>query len=476
MTRRKRLLAVGIVLVSMAVVDHWAPGRTVWMTRTHAQGTIACTQSVIEAAEAALYNNGAGPGGTINIGAGTCDWNSMWVYPNTTLQGGVGGTTTITSTGGSAFGLGWLGQDNQRVTGFTFNCQQSYTHGGKNWRLDHNIWNACSPDPTQIQRNMVFNMVGDPTHLLQGLFDHNTLNNVSPIAYGYPSDGPSSPSEWNTFAAEGTAPLDLGGPTAVYVEDNTFNFTRFLNAIDCEIMGAYVFRHNFVDGVYPEAHSARAYTRGCKKWEVYNNDYVATVVQPSFLGFFRGGSGVVFNERYVGVNVSNIVFDNVRSYETLRGNGNLGDTDSAPHAMCWGNTGANAGVSSPFDGNTDADGYPCLDQIGRGHDTTPQVNPYPPYGPTQTQIDSVYVWNNVKYATIADRNANVNGTVQGVTINQAWAGGDCPRCGRIIQANRDYYVNVGAKPGYTPYTYPHPLQNATSSGLPRPATGVIVTP
>jgi hypothetical protein len=436
-----------------------------------AQGAIACTQSVVTAAQVALYN--AGQTGTVNIGPGTCDWSDMWVYPNVTLQGGVGGTTTINSLSGHAFGMGWLGQNNERVTGFTFNCQQSRVHGGVDWRVDHNIFNAC-PVMDQIQRPFMVDMNGDPTHNSQGLIDHNTFNNVSPEVDGYECDGSSCTTDFNTAAPALSAPIGLGTVNATYLEDNTYNFSRFLNAIDCEFAGMYVFRHNTVDGVYPEAHTARAWARGCRKWEVYENTFLATVVQPAWLGLFRGGTGVVFNNRWIGVSVSTISIDNLRSYDTMRGNGNLGDTDSAPHAMCWGNLGANLGINSPFDGNTDADGYPCIDQIGRGRDTSPQTYPYPPY--QVQELLPAYFWNNVKYATQADSNGNVNGVVQGVIINQGWAGGDCPRCTRVIQANRDYYVNVGAKPGYVPYTYPHPLQHATSSGLPRPATGVTVTP
>jgi hypothetical protein len=32
----------------------------------------------------------------------------------------------------------------------------------------------------------------------------------------------------------------------------------------------------------------------------------------------------------------------------------------------------------------------------------------------------------------------------------------------LIQENRDYFVNKGPKPGYTPYAYPHPLRGGTS--------------
>ena len=42
----------------------------------------------------------------------------------------------------------------------------------------------------------------------------------------------------------------------------------------------------------------------------------------------------------------------------------------------------------------------------------------------------------------------------------------------MIQENRDYFVNKGPKPGYSPYLYPHPLR---SGGASTPATPAAPT-
>ncbi|HEY7292615.1 MAG TPA: hypothetical protein VH583_22450 [Vicinamibacterales bacterium] len=60
-------------------------------------------------------------------------------------------------------------------------------------------------------------------------------------------------------------------------------------------------------------------------------------------------------------------------------------------------------------------GYPALYQVGRGKN---QV------------LDPAYVWNNDSLMSVASGSSNV-------------------------QVNRDFYLTQ--KPGYTPYTYPHPL-------------------
>ena len=54
-----------------------------------------------------------------------------------------------------------------------------------------------------------------------------------------------------------------------------------------------------------------------------------------------------------------------------------------PSALCDG--------KSPWDGNQDATGWPCLDQIGRGGDNAP-FNGTPP--PFPQKSEPAYFWNN----------------------------------------------------------------------------------
>jgi hypothetical protein len=195
----------------------------------------------------------------------------------------------------------------------------------------------------------------------------------------------------------------------------------------------------------------------------------------------RGGTGVIFNNRWAGSFPSQAAaFDNVRSYNFISAGGCC-YIDPPPHAMCGVSTYPGfAHGTSPFDGNTDNSGYPCLDQIGRGPDTSPQVYPFPPY-PVQASTP-VYIWNNNKYTSSANAATNTNPTlINSIYINQSGPGQDCdPRCAQVIQQNRDFVLNAGAKPGYTPYIYPHPLQGiptivslSTTSGP--VATAVTIT-
>ncbi len=109
-----------------------------------------------------------------------------------------------------------------------------------------------------------------------------------------------------------------------------------------------------------------------------------------------------------------------------------------------------------MDGNqvgpgTLAQGYPVLDQPGRG--SFPVGNPgnWPnkTTGYTNAEyeaLDPIYFWNN---------------TLNGNTSPRA--GFNVPTTVNYVVAGRDYLDNV-AKPGYTPLAYPHPLtQNNPSS-------------
>jgi hypothetical protein len=104
-------------------------------------------------------------------------------------------------------------------------------------------------------------------------------------------------------------------------------------------------------------------------------------------------------------------------------------------------------------------GYPLRDQIGMGTDDSLATggNPYP----TQTR-DPAYVWGNIYDA---DGVLPAGQTTWSIDA------------GYYITLNTDLFRNVGAKPGYVPYTYPHPLRAvAAAQKMPgrRPAPGRVM--
>ena len=91
-------------------------------------------------------------------------------------------------------------------------------------------------------------------------------------------------------------------------------------------------------------------------------------------------------------------------------------------------TGPNIGAGNIKLEEEDCGDYPQQDQIGRGQNQT---------------LDPLYIWDNT----------------------------DMPignQSDSLIQEDRDYFTT--AKPGYTPYVYPHPLQNGVMPPLPLPST------
>ncbi|TMQ31752.1 MAG: hypothetical protein E6K65_00245 [Nitrospirae bacterium] len=103
-------------------------------------------------------------------------------------------------------------------------------------------------------------------------------------------------------------------------------------------------------------------------------------------------------------------------------------------------------AKTSFDGHQQANGYPCLDQVGRGQGDLLAGNAaaFSPVGWLHQALEPVCIWNNSGW-TIGHVNPQ----------DPAWT-----------TLNVDYYVNATTKPSacasYTPYPYPHPLQADTT--------------
>ena len=96
-------------------------------------------------------------------------------------------------------------------------------------------------------------------------------------------------------------------------------------------------------------------------------------------------------------------------------------------------------------------GYPGLDQIG-------WVGPTAFGGVQSTQVlDPWYAWgNNYNSETQADSLPFVVSFLDAGHTDIAQ-----PQADIMIQENREFY-NDTVKPGYTPFTYPHPLQSTAT--------------
>ena len=360
---------------------------------------VNCSQSAVQAAV-----DWAVSGDTVSVPAGSCTWRTAVSIPSAkkiTLKGnGVGSTVISMSPVGEVI---VAAQSGSRITGFTFQGG-TVKVDGDGWRVDScRFYNA-----TAFQDGVLAFGEREARHPT-GLVDHCSFYNSRVLVFGW--GGLMAHSLW-------AQPLGLGGVSGVvYVEDCTFVGTVHSNAIDANYGGRYVFRYNTVTDTYVEAHSVQEDNRAARKWEIYNNRFIQSNREMWVPMFLRGGTGVVFNNTITGTwNTAGIALDNVRDCETR-------DVSR----RCDG--------SSPWDGNqAGQSGYPCRDQIGRSQDAFLWTvsAPYPPQA-----LDAAYAWNN----------KHGSGDVLFFLHNN---------CANHIQSGRDFHNNT-AKPGYSPYTYPHPL-------------------
>jgi hypothetical protein len=214
--------------------------------------------------------------------------------------------------------------------------------------------------------------------------------------------------------------LYLGTDKAIYIEDSVFIGTGVAGqgVVDSMAGGRFVFRHNQVTDENLATHGTESTGRyrGVRSYEIYENTFTTNTVM--FAGaYLRGGTGVVFGNTFTGYKTA-IVAANYRSTQSYE-----------PFGQCDG--------TNPFDGNQETNGYPCLDQVGRGL-ADPFSGETPAAQWPNQAVEPVHVWD-VTWNPVPDYPGELAGSQHDV-----------------VKIGRDVLVG-SPKPGYTPYTYPHPL-------------------
>ena len=399
---------------------------------------VTCSGDITSALQSAI--DAAADGATVSISAGTCTGSSVsWTNKNITVQGqGIG----VTVVNGLIFQVTDTTKASFRITGMSVGAPSSSWHlnspgrttGIKGWRIDHISWSYPS-----CGQNIAIMIDG----INWGLLDHNTFNNAGNAIYLRSfEDNTDEVNPWPPSGNPGEGgyswllPLNLGTDEAVYVEDNTITMATgcYLGTGDMYYGGRMVFRHNTVTNAYWQNHAAKSADRGGNlKAEIYNNDFNATDSNWFRAIHIRSGTGVVFNNSLRG-------YFNTINVDNQRSDGELAGMDEAPFNLCDG--------TSPWDHNTPGQaGWPCLDQIGRSSGAA---------YPNQASAP-LYAWNNGSSLGCSTGGSCAND----ITIP--------PTGDPHVQAGRDYINNgTTAKPGYTPYVYPHPLQGSSQPGVPAP--------
>jgi hypothetical protein len=252
---------------------------------------------------------------------------------------------------------------------------------------------------------------------------------------------------WNTPDTMGAA--DTSGLNNSYVEDCTFydSTTACLNLDDDSRV---VIRHCTFNNAAVGSHGQETSIYGVRHWEFYNDDFIY-----STSGTGPSGNAYPLNFSYW--------------FQCRGGTGVI--TQCQADAIPWGKAQFQLNVFSinRADSIPCQVAYPAARQTGFGWSASSKV----PFGnPAVTadglgQVsDPIYVWGNSGTATSAGGY---------VALNQ-YTPDDCgnnKQIGEFLKQGRDYFVNV-AKPGWKPYTYPHPLRGGTSTATATP-TPVVST-
>ncbi len=499
----------------------------------------SCNETDVAAALALITTDGT----TVVVPAGDCVWASTLNYLQThsfTLQGagaisysptsisGIGTDKTIiedntkSSSAGSIMNITTIAGKSLRITGFAFTqsplntTQNSGGHvniGGKSTsvRIDHNHINQLNNVDLVTQG------------AIEGVIDHNQFDggfadeNLTRFLTGQYNNDPTD--DGNVSWADTS---HFGSSHFMFIETNNFetvpsNSTQHTYAYDCGRAGRFVFRYNTVGyHVELQTHGTgnSSDPRGCRAHEIYNNTFNYSPAPTgnnsntygSFLEDLESGSGLFYNNTVFG-------FPTVEREDTVRTNKATYSQKATPNG--WGFCASSPinGVPgpSPWDGNTDATGYPCIDQVGRGKGdlltvlfpakvdsvtgtiTWPHqaADPWYIWSVTFTPVMNLTnggLWVSFDTVTVENRDyylqlpnfkepATFNGTAGiGVgllsarpatcTVNPVTGFG----VGYFATDTNTLYVCMTTNNNwtvyYTPFTYPHPLVSNTPVGNP----------
>jgi len=269
---------------------------------------------------------------------------------------------------------------------------------------------------------------------------------ISPAPLAIHHKAPGLTVSWATASTMGAA--DTTGKSNVYVEDCWF--VGWLISSDSDDNARTVFRRNYYDHAGVGTHGADTSTYGVRHFEVYDCTFYHVNLgasSPNITQWFylRGGTFAIS--------------DNV--IPALDTSGNWGSP--ATFKMTIQNLQRDAGPFGLWGDNISGNQVPAPRQVGYGNPTGASSVLDPGSYAVHGVLEPVYMWNNTgtgsstvslsDYATPTGNQDSVTG---------------------YIRAGTEYYNDGTAKPGYTKYTYPHPLRTgATPSAFTSSLLGKI---
>ena len=265
---------------------------------------------------------------------------------------------------------------------------------------------------------------------------------------------PGDETAWATTGYWGA--LDTNGSHNFYAETNDYH--AYLNATDNDDGTRSVFRYSVFDNAAFGTHGADTGPLGQRYFEFYNNTGVfngysdGSTFPMNWWFFVRGGSFVIFDNTLPPVNSQ----DYPNKLDVNMTVMNL-QRNAGPNP-CWGQGTSNG--ADHFAPRQVGLGYVTGKGVaGNGQSTYSAAS----YGNSATEYvgdpEPAYIWGNSRSplsAGISDYGAgNPNSCATPPATDTS---------ANYIILNRDYFNGSTAKPGYAPYTYPHPLTVSGSSG------------
>lgn len=344
----------------------------------------------------------------------------------------IGAITAFTPTA-SGFRISGITFEGISNSGGVISINAGGTNKATNWRIDHNHFKDVTGRAISVGAYASGSGYGADW---PALIDSNRFSATARFkaieAYG---GSLTTHGSWDDT-------LTLGGSDFLFIENNYFvhsTMAEGVSSIDGDTGARYVIRYNNFTNGDISAHGVEVSIdpiikwRSTHGWEIYEN-YFNSTVSHAFQLNIRGGTGVIYKNRFNGTAT---LFKPIR-YLYERGDlySAAGDRGCTISGSCDG--------SSSYDGNQSGKyGYGCYQQIGAT-------------GSAGTTSMPVYQWGN-----------SYNGAADEDLLSEITFSGDCPY--QHVQFGRDVIKNgLTPKPGYTAYTYPHPLTTAAS---PLPSTG-----
>jgi hypothetical protein len=242
--------------------------------------------------------NAAAPGDVVYVPAGTNDWlygqHIVLDKPITIMGSGMNSTVIVKprpahiDQGDEIFKIETGGV---RVTGFTFDWPRTATNIGVGviavgpqaygYRVDH-----CRFLGSTDKDTVAIRALGGAGDYPWGVHDNNIFWNFKIHTLGHGDYR----AHYSWFQA-----TDLGGPSALYSEDNFFEGTKYArNCHDGNDGGRYVARFNTLLNTQFEVHGRQTNSRrGSRKSEIYGNN----ITHENTLNFYwilvRGGTGII---------------------------------------------------------------------------------------------------------------------------------------------------------------------------------------